>query len=250
MPTPAVTLKLKRFRRRFGITAPRVAIRPHFSWRWYLGAVLLLALILVLLAVWLSQRSENAVMGDEVRELRLRQQVLEADLERMRGERGTEGSALRLANSSQQQLLLRLRSLEQENAGLKEEIALFERLLPGEGQQAVVRIDRLSVQTEAHAGRYRYRLLLGFQPSKQEREFRGALQMTVLAGLAGQERAFELHAGKETTQDFSVLVRHFLRKEGGFSLPDGAVLKSVEARLLQDGKLKVRFAKRFGVQGE
>ena len=30
MPTPAVTLKLRRFRRRFGITAPRVAVRTPF----------------------------------------------------------------------------------------------------------------------------------------------------------------------------------------------------------------------------
>ena len=44
MPTPAVALKLKQFRRRFGITASRVVVRSHLPWQWFMLAALALLL--------------------------------------------------------------------------------------------------------------------------------------------------------------------------------------------------------------
>ena len=59
MPTPAVTLRIRKFRRRFGITAPRVVVRTHLSWQWYAGGAALL-LLLSIVIIWLfSQRGET-----------------------------------------------------------------------------------------------------------------------------------------------------------------------------------------------
>ena len=42
MPPPAPTLKIRRFRRRFGIAAPKVVVRTHIPWPWYGAALLVL----------------------------------------------------------------------------------------------------------------------------------------------------------------------------------------------------------------
>jgi hypothetical protein len=41
-------------------------------------------------------------------------------------------------------------------------------------------------------------------------------------------------------QKFNFEIKHFQRAEGVFSVPPGAVVKSVEARLLQDGVVRAR----------
>ncbi len=245
MPTPAVTLKLKRFRRRFGIAAPRVRVRTHFDWHWYAIAVGFFVLVVAGIGWWVAQRGEALQMGDEVRLLRQRLQEMEGELLQLRASSGTEQNVVRMERTTQQQLTARLRLLEQENAGLKEDIGLFERLVPAEGVESSLRIDRLSVVSAAEPGRYRYRLLLGFLPSKSDREFRGRLQLVVTTVQGGREVLLDLHAGKESSPDFVVEIRNFLRKEGGFSLPVGAKIKSIEARLVQGAIVKARLVTNY-----
>jgi hypothetical protein len=68
MPPPAPTLKIRRFRRRFGIAAPKVVVRTHIPWPWY-GAALLVLILGVAITVWIvAQRGEKAVLvADEGR---------------------------------------------------------------------------------------------------------------------------------------------------------------------------------------
>lgn len=240
MPNPAVTLKLKQFRRHFGIAAPRVAVRTHFAWHWYVLAVVALVSLVAALVWWLAQRNEVGQIKEENASLHQKLSEMESELTTLRSKAGTEQSAVRMEKTTQQQLMARMRALEQENVSLKEDIALFERLVPTDGAAAAVRIERLSVVSVAEPGRYRYRLLVGYQPSKQEREFHGLLQLTVTALQGGKELLLQLPASGDAARDYVVETRHFLRKEGSFVLPVGAKLKTVEARLLQGGTVKAK----------
>lgn len=240
MPNPAVTLKLKRFRQRFGIAAPRVTVRTHFGWPWYAGAIAALVFLVSAVVWWLAQRDEVVSLQSELIHLRQRVGEMDDELGKLRVKAGTEQSAVRMERTTQQQLLVRMKTLEQENAALKEDIALFERLVPAVGAESVVRIERLNVSSAPEVGRYRYRLLVGYQPSKQEREFKGRLQLSITASQAGKEIQLNLPAGNDSVGDFLVEVRHFLRKEGSFELPAGAKIKSVEARLVQGGVVKAK----------
>lgn len=128
MPTPAVALKLKKFRRRFGIAAPRVAVRSEIGWQVYaLGLVILM--LLVAAVVWpLARHGEAAELAEEIRELRSELSERNEELIRLRAGAATEESAVQMERSAQQQLVSRIKVLERENASLKEDISLFERL--------------------------------------------------------------------------------------------------------------------------
>lgn len=233
-----MTLRLRRFRRRFGMTAPRVSVRTHIEWYWYAGALLGVVLVVAALAWSFAKRGEVSLIEGELERLRSQVQVQESEIVRLRLLTGTEQSAVQLERTAQQQLLLRLKQLEQENAALKEDMALFERLVPADVTEAALRIERLSMQADPESGKYRYRLLLRFQPTKQEKEFRGRLQLTLTTVLAGKEAQLNLPSGKDNAADFAIDVRTLLRKEGHVFLPPGSKVKRIEARILQGGALR------------
>ncbi len=239
MPTPAVSLKLRRFRRRFGITAPRVVVRGHLPWPWLL-ALAGVVLLLIVGIVWaLLQHDEAGVLE---RELEKQHQLIQAqreELNLLRSTAGTEQNAVHMERAAQQQLLARIRGLEQENASLKEDMLLFERLIPVAGDEAALRIENFRLIPEGR-GRYRYRLLFAFQSSKQAPDFRGRLQLAIGFSLAGKEQQLLLPERGNANADFLVEMKHFLRREGVFELPPEAVLGSVEARILVGDTLKAK----------
>ena len=237
MPTPAVALKLKKFRQRFGITASRVVVRSHLPWQWFALAALALLFSLVTL-VWLVLRSSQvSVTGLEVETLRQQFQEQREELILLRSTAGTGQNAVSIERAAQQQLLAKLEGLERENAALKEDILLFERLIPVIGEEAVVRVENFRVIRDA-GPKYRYRLLLAFQPAKQSPEFRGRLQLAVSFVLAGKEQQLLFPDKKAAIGEYQLELKHFLRREGVFELPPGAELKAVEARVLQGDTLK------------
>ncbi len=240
MPTPAVTLKLKKFRRRFGIAAPRVTVRGHFGWQWYAAGAALFALV-VGMTVWgLGRQGEAADLQREVDSLRQRQLALDDEVLRLRSSAGTEQNAAQMERTAQSRLVTRIKALESENAALKEDIALFERLVPAEGDESTVRVERLRVVPDSEPGRYRYRLLISFQSGKQLKEFKGRLQFHLLAVQAGKDVHLVLPAAGDASTDYLLEVRNFVRREGLLTTPAGARLKSLEVRIMQGGVVKAK----------
>lgn len=236
MPTAAAALKLKKFRRRFGITAPRVVVRSHLPWQW-LALAATAAFFLLAMLIWLALRESGAgVMERELDSLRQQLNEQRAELNLLRATDGTGQNAVSIERAAQQQLLARMESLERENWSLKEDIRLFERLIPVVGEEAVVRVENFRVTRDVDA-RHRYRLLLAFQPAKQSPEFRGRLQLAITFLLMGKEQQLMLPDKQRAVGDYQLEIRHFLRREGVFELPQGAELKAVEARVLQGDTL-------------
>ncbi|AXS79067.1 hypothetical protein HYN24_02825 [Dechloromonas sp. HYN0024] len=234
---PAVTLKLRRFRRRFGIAAPKVVVRSHLPVLWIVLPAVLLALLLGAIGWLLAQRSEAGALGREMEALQHQLQIQREELNILRSTAGTGKNAANIERATQLQLLGKIQSLEAQNAALKEDILLFERLIPVAGEAASVRVESFRVAQEAH-GRFHYRLLLAFQPDKQNTEFRGRLQLVINYVLAGSKIQLVLPDKPEGLPQYQLEIKHFLRREGVFDLPGGAVLQDIEARVLQGDTLK------------
>lgn len=231
MPTPAVSLRLKRFRHRFGISAPRVVVRSVLPRQWvvFFG---ILAFALLVGVLWVF-RFGSLLGDDQLMELREQLVTQQGELVLLRSSVGTGQNAVNMERAAQQQLVARIRELETENAALKEDMLIFERLIPVAGQESQVRIESFRVLPESSV-RYRYRLLMAFQAAQRGGGFRGVYEVIAAYRLpdgALQQSILPLR------QDGVVDVQHFLRREGVIELPVGAILISVEARLLQAGKL-------------
>lgn len=236
MPTPAVSLRLRRFRNRFGIAAPKVVVRSQLPWLWLALPILMLVLLIALLGWMFLQRNQVGEVGRELQEVRARFLQQQEELSLLRSTAGTDRNAMSIERAVQRNLLSRIKDLEQENAALKEDMLLFERLIPVVGDEDVLRLEGLRVVKD-DSGRYRYRLLVAYQPSRNKPEFSGRLQLVVDYLLAGRVEQLLLPGKAEAASDYQVSLKHFLRREGGFQLPEGAQLKSVEARIFQGATL-------------
>lgn len=141
MPTPALTLKLKRFRRRFGVLSPRVVVRRHIPRVWFWLISILFAFVMFGLG-WFA--ANYSAMGENEADwtgLHSQLQLQHDELAFLRSLAGSAQNGLSIERAAHQQLLLKIGALEAENATLKEEMRVFERLIPP-GADAGKRISR------------------------------------------------------------------------------------------------------------
>lgn len=251
MATPRPSVKFKRLRQRFGISAPKLAIKTHVAWYWRALALIAILSISLALAAWIydaGRRIAGFHSNESVREIQsLRNYVMELDAEltKLRSVAGSGESSLQLERATQRQLAHLVKSLEMENAALKEDLAFFEGLMPasGMGEDAGVKIDRLRIEPDGNSGEYRYRMLVVNNAGRQAKEFKGSLQLSIKVQQDGKDAIISLPSESEPSpQRFRFEIKHFHRLEGVFSVPVGALVKSVEARLLQDGVVRAKQA--------
>jgi hypothetical protein len=239
MPFPNTSLKFRKIRNRFGLSAHRVVVRRRLPWYWY-ATVVGLALSLVAALLWLFlQRSGLSDAQSELASLRQQVREMGDELLLLRSTTGTEQNAIQMERATSQQLNSRVRALEAENAALKEDLLLFERLAHPAGGESSIRVEGLKVVPDGPR-HHRYRILLAFQPGKGQPEFRGRLLLLVVFSESGQFKELTIPGGKEGSGEFNVEIRSILRKEGRFEVPGGAILQSVEVRVYQGDTLKAK----------
>ncbi|MES2771547.1 MAG: DUF6776 family protein [Pseudomonadota bacterium] len=248
MASPRFAIKLKRLRQRFGIGAPKLAIKPHVAWYWYLLLLPVLALLFWSVSVYQAERRASALgaaaPSQETVQLVGRIAWLEHELARLRSQGESAESSRKIEQATQRKLLEQVTALEAENSALKEDLAVFEDLLPASGVEAGgngIKIHRLRVERENKEGQYRYRLLLTRHAARGSQDFVGSLQLLVQIWQGGKDVMITLPADEShEAQAFAVRIKSLQRAEGVFSLPKGALLKRVEVRVLQNGLVSAR----------
>ena len=248
MAIPGASVRLKRLRQRFGINAPKLAIRTHVAWYWRALAIIVVLSISLASAAWIYDAGRRIAgfhsdeSDREIQSLRNHLMELDAELTKLRSLAGSGESSLQIERATQRHLSLQVRALETENAALKEDLAFFEGLMPASEivDEVGVRIDNLRIEP-AGAGDYRYRMLVINNGGRLAKEFKGNFQFLIKVLQEGKDAMIVHPSPAEASQQrFRFEVKHFHRFEGVFSVPSGAVIKSVEARLLQEGAVRAR----------
>ncbi len=231
----------RRVRQTFGISAPRMAVRTHLSWRWRLPA--LLGVIALSAGMWwwgfdfgkflsgfdrgaISQRAarvdtETTTVMEENARLRSRVAELESDLNVTRGAQAT---------LSRQAL-----DLQSENTQMKEELAFLRKLFSDTGKPGTFTIQRLSAEKDRD-NVYRFSMLVvrGGNPSD---EFSGQLALSASVATAGHSVTLSLPDDQpDTAAALTLKFKYYQRVEGTFRVPVGGQLRSLQARVLEPGQ--------------
>ncbi len=104
-----------------------------------------------------------------------------------------------------------------------------------------LKINHVRIEPGTRAGEFRYRMLVVNNAGRQAKEVRGMLQLMVEVRQSGKDAMISIPSeAEQNSQRFQFEIKHFHRLEGVFSVPEGAVVKRVEARLLQDGSLRAK----------
>lgn len=240
--------RLKRLRQRFGISAPKVAVRTHLPWylRWLLLAVLLA--FSVALAAWMYDAGrrfagfDRSEVQEELAGMRSEQERTRGELLRLRAIANAADSKLSIERSAQLQLAQQIRALELENARLREDLAIFENLLSVDTRTTqALNIQRFKVEPDGLPGEYRYRMLLLTGNRRDRGEFQG--RMELVAGVRQDGRDAMIIFPDKTVVDapaFKLSFRNFSRVEGTFRVDPKAKVSTVQVRIFETGAAQAK----------
>ena len=242
---------LKRFRQRFGISAPRMMVQTHVAWYWrMLGLVVVLSCSFAL-AAWIYDAGRRFAGFDrseaeqELSQLRESVQRLTKEATMLRASVNASDSKLQIEHATQVQLGKQVKTLEDENARLKEDLAFFENLIPSEQRDSGLLINRFRVDAGALPGEFRYRLLL-LQGGRRDKPFQGSLQLLVSLQQAGKDAIIMLPE-EGAAQAYKINFKYFQRVEGTFRVAPEAHVKMVRVRIFEAGSAQVRATQSFNL---
>ena len=243
-----LAVKLRRLRGRFGITAPQLAIRPHLPWHVKLLMLGVLASLIVAVVVWIYDAGKRVVGYDGgeldkvVEQLRTTNAGLEDEVARMRSLLSSSESTLQIERSAQKLLSEQNSSLVAENAKLKEDLAVFERLAKVEsasqsaGATRGVSLDRIGVRPIANKT-YQFGFLIALQGERRGKEATFDLQL-IISPRSGAGAKITLPASRTDVDisQYQIALRNFRRIEGKFKVPEDFNPGKIEFVISEGGK--------------
>jgi hypothetical protein len=221
-------MRWKLLRRRLSVSAPRMIVRSHLPWpiRW--AAFALMLGFSAAIALWAFEFGKDIAgldRSDKEELARLRAEItqLRGDHAKARQVADTADSLLKTERVTQDKLASQVRQLEADNQSLQADVNFYQRLLPTSGEGLQLR----GLQAEAKgAGQLRYQLVV-VQNGKNVAEFKGRYDLLLQGQLEGRAWSQALPGGPQ-----SLLIRQVTRVEGMIDHPPGAVIKSVQVRVM------------------
>lgn len=236
-------MRLRLLRRRLTISAPRMMVSSAFPWpiRWALAAVVIGFCSAIGLWAFEFGREIAGIEGGTQAELvRLRERVavLDAELVQTRVQRDVAQSVANTANTlittekvSSEKILSQLKSLEDENRRLKDDLGFFEKLTPSLGAEGVT-IRALQGDTQPD-GKIHWQVLL-IQAKKNPAEFSVRLEVAFVGVLNGKP-----WTGSGSGPDgVPVKLGQYGRIEGFYDVPPQVLIKSLTVKLFEGGALR------------
>jgi len=232
-----------KLRQRFGIAAPKVSVRTHVPWylRW-LGFAVMLAFSAAL-AVWMYDAGrrfagfDRSEVEQELSTARSELAKLRSELERLRAIANAADSKVSIERTAQQKLAQQARGLEQENARVREELAIFESMLSSETASAApLSVLRFTVEPDTLPGEFRYRVLLLASGPRRGKEFLGRLELVVNLTEGGRSAIIMVPGQAQAdAASFRLAFKHFQRIDGTFRVAPAAKVVSVQVRVYETG---------------
>lgn len=243
-------MRWKLFVRKMSVSAPRVTVRSQLpTWlRALFGFLVLASAAAAGVGIYEYGRQfagpDRRALQVEIERLHSKVRELTSERDRYAALAAAYDSQLKVERAAQEQLLRQAAALETESNRLREDLAFFESLLPAaagaaKGTGVVIRSFRVQTADDS-AGVTRYRLLVQ-QPGKPERDFVGGVQLTVAFVQGGRNFTLTVPAPNAPYDPaLGLSFRHYQRVEGQFTLPVGAVARSVQVRIVANGEVRVQ----------
>ena len=238
--------RFSKLRRRFGIAAPKVSVRTHVPWylRW-LGFAVLLSFSAVL-AAWMYDAGrryagfDRSVVEEELSAARGELARIREEVERLRAVANAADSKVSIERTAQQKLAQQARALEQDNARLREELAIFESMLSSDTASAApLSVLRFKVEPDMLPGEFHYRVLLLASGPRRGREFQGRLELAINLTEAGRGAMILVPGqGQADSATFRLAFKHFQRVDGTFRVDPKAKVESVQVRVYETGSVE------------
>lgn len=181
--------------------------------------------------------SGAAPANAQLSELKQQVEKLDSEREKLSSTANSADSEITIERATQKQLASQVQTLTAENNKLKEDLSFFQNLIPAKNGPRGVRIGAFKADASNHS-QIQYRLL-AMQGGKNVQDFVGELQLvaTVMQGDKSVSITFpEVKNGEADKLKLSF--KYYQRVEGTLTLPEGATIKTLQARIMDKGQIR------------
>ena len=180
---------------------------------------------------------DRSEVEDELVSLRQEIGTSRAELKRLQAIADAADSRMSIERAAQSKLAEQIRTLEQDNARLREDLAIFENVLTSDARNAqALTVQRFKVVPEPVPGEFRYQLVLLAGARKDRSPFQGRVELLITVQEGGRNAMIVLpDRGEAESPAFRLGFRHFQRLDGRFRVNPSARLVSVQARVFESG---------------
>ena len=230
----------RRVKRSFGISAPKLSVRPHIPW--YLRWSLTLPFVLGALGLaWWAYGSGLELAGfyrgqtyEELSKLRSQTTKLLDENAQLNNQIAQYERQIQIEHASNQETAKQLKTLTEENSRFQEDLAFFQNITAMRGKDGELTIHRLKLESDKIPGEYRLRMLLA-QGGQRTKGFTGSYQLVaaVLENGSRTTRLFPENASGNA--QFQLNFKYYQRREQSIQLPPGARLENVQVRIFEQG---------------
>jgi multidrug efflux pump subunit AcrA (membrane-fusion protein) len=222
-----------------------VTVRTHVPWYWRALVIVGIVMLSVALSGWAFDAGRRIAGFDRseteqaISELRTTNTALDEEVARLRAQLTASESSLKIEQASQQILADKNNELSAENARLKEELAVFERVAKLDKKtESGVAVERLKIEHDS-AGHYRFGFLISLQGARRGKEAKLSLQIVATSKEDSQNAKIVLPTNDDPNlAQYEIELKNFRRIEGRFDLPGGVKWSLFDFRILEDGVLR------------
>lgn len=227
----------RRLRSNFGIRSSRMTIRSQLAWywRWILNVLVMVA---VAGAVWWLVENSYRITGfnreeakQQIASLGEENAKLKRDLEAAKATLGERERQAAIDKASQTELARNVTQLQEENATLKEDLGFLRNIMSSGTTPEGLGIANLKVEPDGQPHEFRYRMLLT-QGGQRKQDFKGRVQVVARVAHQGGIASLTFPDASAGEGAGAVDFRFYQKVDGRFRIPEGAVLKSFEVRVL------------------
>jgi regulator of replication initiation timing len=214
-----------------------MTIRSQLAWywRWLLNVLMMAA---VAGAVWWLVENSYRITGFNREEAKQQIDSFSEENARLRRELEVAKSSLAerdrqaaIDRASQSELARNVTQLQDENATLKEELGFLRNVMSSGTAPEGLGVANLKVEPDGLPHEFRYRMLLT-QGGQRKQDFKGRVQVVARVAHQGGITSLTFPDPSAGEGAGAVEFRFYQKVDGRFRIPEGAVLKSFEVRVL------------------
>ena len=236
---------IKGIKRKFGVFAPQVSVRPNVPWylRWL---VIIVLVVLVLLLCWvmfdagrrISNSDKNGI-SHESNQLSNFNNRLKGENDKLRAQVAEFQLQMQMDSTTRNNITERINVLEDKNDQLKEELVFWENIVSGKGRATGnIFIYHFKVEKSQVPRKYSYNLVL-LQGGEKINDFQGALAFTAHLWQDGKKVKMPITT-ENSTKRFNLKFKIYHRAEGSFEVLPETVVEALEVKVYENGKKKAK----------
>ena len=236
---------IKGIKRKFGVFAPQVSVRPNVPWylRWL---VIIVLIVLVLLLCWVmfdAGRRTNGFdkngISHESNQLSNFNNRLKGENDKLRAQVAEFQLQMQMDSTTRNNITERINVLEDKNDQLKEELVFWENIVSGKGRATGnIFIYHFKVEKSQVPRKYSYNLVL-LQGGEKINDFQGELAFTAHLWQDGKKVKMPITT-ENSTNRFNLKFKIYHRAEGSFEVLPETVVEALEVKVYENGKKKAK----------